>query len=252
MYQAQAIIERVRRVSAAVQRLDLAVDKLQRNIGAGQIYLARTTESLDPYLREPWVPVQRTNSTITIERPATQQYSPGQDVNLLGPIGKPIPLRDTVKTLLLIAYDSAPTSLIMLAEHALAKKLSVAIALLGAAVHYPLEGLPTEIEVIRGDNNGAWPNQQETLKWADQVVAVAPPPFDTNFYTDLLKLSRVNRIDVPSNYLYGLMQPPLPCGIGACQACLIRCGKDELPACIDGPAFDLTTLSLLAEGNKHA
>src|SRR5260221_7453188 len=116
MHQAQAIIERVRRISHTVQCIDVAVERPHQNIGAGQLLLARTTESSDPYLREPWTPVHRENGTIIVERPATQNYSPGQVVNLLGPIGKPIPLRDNAHTLLLLAFDSAPASLLLLAE----------------------------------------------------------------------------------------------------------------------------------------
>src|SRR5260221_11584325 len=189
MQQAQAIIERVRRVSSTTQRIDIAVDKSQRSVGAGQLFLARMTESLDPYLREPWTPVRREGSSVIVERPVTQNFSPGDVVNLLGPVGKPIPLREAAHSLLLIAYDSAPTALLMLAETALAKGLSVALALVGAALNYSLETLPQEIEIIRGDAsdpNGAWPNQSETLRWADQIVAVTPPPLQLAHLTHLL------------------------------------------------------------------
>jgi hypothetical protein len=250
MYQAQAIIERVRRISQTVQRLDVAVDKPHANIGAGQIYLARTIESSDPYLREPWTPVHKEGATVTVERPATQNFGPGDLVNLLGPVGKPIPLRDNMRTLLLLAYDSAPSSLLMLAETALGKGAAVAIALLGAAVHYPLEALPQEIEVIRGDAEGNWSEQSTTLRWADQIVAVAPPPYDMPYYTRLLESIRGVRVEVPEHYVYALVQPPMPCGVGACQACLVRCGKEEPAACIEGPAFDLVTLTTVSVENR--
>src|SRR5258708_14741456 len=193
MHQAQAIIERVRRVSATTQHLDVAVQKPHYNIAAGQLFLARMPESLDPYLREPWTPVRREGSSVIVERPVTQNFAPGDVVNLLGPVGKPIPLREAAHSLLLIAYDSAPTALLVLAETALAEGLSVALALVGAALNYSLDALPQEIEIIRGDSanpNGVWPNQAETLRWADQIVAVAPPPFDVTHYTHLLDALR--------------------------------------------------------------
>ncbi|HLY26920.1 MAG TPA: hypothetical protein VKQ72_11315 [Aggregatilineales bacterium] len=242
MQQAQAIIERVRRVSASTQHLDLAVEKSQRNVEAGQIFLARRTESSDPYLREPWTPVSRNGGTVVVERPATQHYTPGDVVNLIGPVGKPIPLRDTARNLLLIAYDSAPTSLLMLADDALRKKMAVTLALVGTALHYPLDGLSQEIEIIRGDSEGAWPEQAETLRWAEQIVAVAPPPFDLLHYGRLLSALQDIRLDVPSDYAYVLYQPPMPCGVGACRACLLDYGKEEAMACQDGPAFDLIKL----------
>lgn len=242
MYQAQAIIERIRRVSGTVQRIDIAVDNVHRNITAGQLFLARVTESFDPYLREPFTPVQRDGSCIIVERPITQSYYPGQVINLLGPVGKPIPVREAARTLLLIAYESAPTSLLLLAQNALAKGVSVALALLGSAVHYPLEALPQEIEIMRGDDKGNWSNQQQTLRWADQVVAVAPPPFDMDYYARLLDTLRQIRVEIPDGYVFGLIQPPLPCGVGACHACMVRYQKEDVPACQEGPAFDLLHL----------
>ena len=245
MQEAQAIIERVRRVSATVQRLDIAVDKAHRSIGAGQLFLARSTASLDPYLREPWTPVHRNGSTLTVERPAGQVYTPGQIVSLIGPVGRPLPLRENIRTLLLIANESTPAALLMLAENALAKGAAVTLALIGAAMHYPLEALPQEMEVIRGDERGQWPDQPDTLRWAEQVFAVAPPPFDLPYYGLLLASLREVRVEVAASVAFGLFQPPLPCGVGACQACLIRRGGEEVPACTEGMAFDLTTLHLL-------
>ncbi len=243
MHQAQAIIERVRRVSATIQRIDVAVDKPHQNISAGQFFLARLTESLDPYLREPWIPVHCEGSSVIVERSAIESFAPGDVVNLLGPIGKPIPLRATARSLLLIAYEASPVSLLLLAETALRGGQSVALALFGAALHYPLDVLPQEIEIIRGDDEGNWPNQPQSLHWAEQIVAVAPPQFDLRYYARLLQSLRQERIEVPADYAYGLFQPPMPCGVGACQACVIRCGKDELPACLEGPAFDLLAVT---------
>src|SRR5258708_30924206 len=246
MQRAQAIIERVRRISATTIRLDVAVDKQQRNIGAGQLFLARTTGSLDPYLREPWTPVRRDGTFLIVERPATQTFSPGQVVDLLGPVGKPIPLRDSARKLLLIAYDSTPSSLLLLAETALAKGVAVTVALIGSATHYPLEMLPQEIEIVRGvENSNELPDKATTLRWADQIVAVAPPPSDMGYYARLLDAVREMRVQVPSDYVFGLLQPPMPCGVGACQACVVRVGRDEVPPCLDGPAFDLLTLHSL-------
>src|SRR5262245_19887296 len=250
MQEAQAIIERVRRVSAAIQRLDLAVDRSHQSASPGQLFLVRPTQSLDPYLREPWTPVQRSESHIVVERPIGPAYTAGQVIDLLGPIGKPMPLRETVHTLLLIANEATPASLLFLAHTALAKGTAVTLALIGASLHYPLDALPAEIEVIRGDDHGQWPNQPETLRWAEQIFVVAPPPFDIPYYTQLLQAIREVRVEVTPQHVFGLFQPPMPCGVGACQACLVRRSGEEVPACLEGPAFDLLTLNVLLSESR--
>src|SRR6185295_18132361 len=160
-------------------------------------------------------------------------------------VGKPIPLRETARTILLIANEATPASLLFLAETALAKGAAVTLALIGASLQYPIDALPPEIEVIRGDASGQWPNQPETLRWAEQIFVVAPPPFDIPYYTQLLGAVREARVEVPPQHVFGLFQPPMPCGVGACQACLVRRGGEEVPACLEGPAFDLLTLNVL-------
>ncbi len=251
MQEAQAIIERVRRVSATVQRLDVSVNKAHRNSRPGQLFLARTAISLDPYLREPWIPVRRDGSYLVFERPAGQTFAIGQVVSLLGPVGKPIPLRETTRTVLLIAYEATPASLLMLAEAALKQGAAATLALIGAALHYPLEALPEELEIVRGDDHGSWPDQPETLKWAEQIFAVAPPPFEVGAYAQLLDRIREARLEVPPQHVFGLFQPPMPCGVGACQACLVRCGGEEVAACIEGPAFDLLSMNaVLSESSR--
>jgi hypothetical protein len=133
----------------------------------------------------------------------------------------------------------------MAADTDLAIGTSVVLVLAGAALRYTLDVLPEEIEIVRGDDNGSWPDQDNLLAWAQQIIAVAPPPFDLPYYARLLDAVRKLRIEVPSGSIYGLVQPPMPCGIGACQACLVRCGKQEVAACLDGPAFDLLSLTAL-------
>lgn len=248
MYESQAIIERVRHISASIQQVDVAVDKRHAAVEAGQLFLARVTEALDPYLREPWTPVQRSDPYLVIERPANRHYVPGQVISLLGPVGKPIPLRDSIRTLLLIANEATPASLLLLARAALTRGTAVTLALVGSASYYPFEALPQELEIVRAEASKWWPNHQETLRWASQIVAVAPPPFDTAYYTQLLDQVRQVRMEVAANYVYGLFQPPMPCGIGACGACSVRCGSEETLTCLDGPALDLLTVNLVKSG----
>jgi hypothetical protein len=58
-----------------------------------------------------------------------------------------------------------------------------------------------------------------------------------NYFSEL-------RAEIPSNYLFGVFQPILPCGVGACGACMIKAKGGSPLVCTQGPAFDLTEVNL--------
>src|SRR5690606_14638677 len=113
MKETQALIERVRRVNDTHQHLELTVDSSLTQLRAGQSLLARTHETWDPYLREQWWPVNLSRNTLVVERPANVTYEPGQVVNLLGIVGQPFKFRRTLRNVLLMAYNTEPSPLLM-------------------------------------------------------------------------------------------------------------------------------------------
>lgn len=245
MLEAQAIIERVRRVAATVQRLDIAADTAHRNIGPGQLFLARSHDVYAPYLREPWIPVGRAGQHLVIERPANRIYTPGQVVSLIGPVGRPLDPPPSVRNLLLVAYEFTPAALLMLADAILSRKGAVSLALIGRAADYPVEALPAEVEVVRAAAEEAWTDRNKMLTWADQVVAVALPNDANTLYTRLVDQIRAVRLELTPDYAFGLFHGPMPCGVGACQACLVTLSDGaDVPACVEGPTFDLGLVKL--------
>lgn len=238
--ESQATIERVRRISPDLQRLDLGVEEYLARLKPGQSLLARVAEDRwDPYLPEAWTPVALDKLTITIERPARDQYLPGQVVSLLGPVGAPFPMRYNLRSLLLIALDAYPTPLVLLATMAVRTGIEITLVLSGQAADYPLDALPPEIEVVNGSLEEGWPNQVTTIGWADQVITVANPRYRQELYPQLMARVRELRSDIPKRFMLGLFEQPLPCGTGACQGCGVSChGQDHL-ICVDGPALDL-------------
>lgn len=245
MLEAQAIIERVRRIAATVQRLDLAVAAPHRTIGPGQLFLARTHDVYAPYLREPWIPVSSNGNHLIIERPANRLYTPGQIVSLIGPVGRPLDPPPSVRNLLLIAYEASPVALLLLATAILNRKGAVAMALIGRAADYPVEALPPEVEVVRAPSEEAWTDRHRMLSWANQVVAVALPHDTATLYTRLVDRIRAVRLELPPDFAFGMFHAPMPCGVGACQACVVTLSDGvDAPACVDGPAFDLSLVKL--------
>ncbi|MBN1202940.1 MAG: hypothetical protein JXJ20_13910 [Anaerolineae bacterium] len=241
MRETQAIIERVRRVSVHLQQLDLSIDPALIQLEPGQSLFARLLEddSQHAYLRELWVPVAINKVHITVELPAGRNYAPGRVASLLTPVGRPIPVRPGLGTLLLIANDTAPTPFILLAQRLIAAGAAVTLVLSGRATDYPRELLPPEVEILHGDT-WDWPDRVETINWADQVIALAPPYTQQDTYRDLYHtISQIRQQSVADGSIYGLYTQRLACGTGACQACQVACHGNNRLACVDGPAFDL-------------
>lgn len=247
MRETEAIIERVWQVSPAYQRLELTVEPAVAALQAGQSVLALLSNAgWEPYLREQWQPVELTDRRLVVERSMLQYYQPRQTVSLIGPIGSGLPwIPTTHRNLLLIAQDAPPTALLMLAQQAIRANASVALVLTGhAATTYPMPALPSAIEVIHGQAEGAWTNQNDTISWADQIYVVADEGNWQEAFAQVMYAIKHVRLKVPIGFVYGVFSLPQPCGTGACMACMVRGKINNYLACQEGPAFDLTEILL--------
>lgn len=251
MNETQAYIERIKRVNRGHQRLELAVDKSLSQLLAGQALLVRRidkdydAEHWDPYLRELWFPVEIVGSNIiVVERPARAHYLPGQLLSIIGPVGRPFRFRQRLRNILLIAYHTTPAALLLMLPPLLAKQVSITLVLMGSARAYETGHLPEEIEVIQAEDNLTWPDMVMTLGWADQAFVLVGPEDEMSYFNDIMQLMRERHSEIPANYVFGVLQRELPCGVGACHACMLNLrGSLKLP-CVDGSAFDLTDLRL--------
>jgi NAD(P)H-flavin reductase len=242
MRETQAIIERVRQVADHLQQLELSANAALGQLQPGQSLFAwpADTAGWDPYLREQWIPVAVEPGSLTVELPAGRTYAPGQVISLLSPVGRPIPRRPNARHVLLIADGMQPTPFVLLAHQLTADGVAVTLVLGAEALRYPLELLPAEVEVLHGDTDWKWPDQVETLSWADQVLALAPWQIHDDVYASLYHvIAQLRHHDVPDNYVCGLFYRRLACGTGACQACQVSGQGGTWLACTDGPALDL-------------
>lgn len=243
----EAIIERVRRINPDYQHLELSLDTgAIGRIKPGQSLLVRVNgQAWDPYLRDQWWPVGLAGERIVIERPASEDYRPSQVVSLLGYVGRPFRFRKTLRNVLLLAHDTPPTPLLMTIPWLLGNKIDVTLALSARAASYDTSHLPEQVAVERGESDDLdWPNMVMTLGWADQVFCVVRRDDEYGRFNAVLDRFRELRNDVPIQYLFGVLQSTLPCGAGACYACMVRTQKGNQLVCVDGPAFDLTQVTL--------
>lgn len=245
MKESQALIQRVRRVNDTHQHITLSVDASLLQLKAGQAMLRRPdANGWQPYLPELWFPVALEKDMLTVERPLSEHYEPGAVVTLAGLLGKPFRFRRTLRNVLLIAHDTAPTPLLMPVQPLLNSKVNVTLLLLGTAADYQTTHLPEEVEIIKGGADFDWPNKLTTIGWADQVFVTVSPSSEMSSFRKFWKIFSELRSDAPAGYIFGVFQMPMPCGVGACDACLVKCRSGEVAACIDGPSLDLTDVRM--------
>lgn len=244
MIESAAIIERTRQVNAGFQRIELAVDEALLQIKPGQTLLARLNDRWDPYLREHWWPVGLRGEKLIVERPISETYQPGQTVNLIGLVGQPYRFRRTLRNVLLIAYDTPPIPLLMTIPWLLGNQISVTLVLLASARDYDTQHLPPEVEIVQGEDDLSWANQVMTVGWADQVFVTVSPDDELGRFREIVEQFQARRADIQQNYLFGVFRPKLPCGTGACHACMLPLRKASPLVCVDGPAFDLMQVNL--------
>ncbi len=239
MIQAETLVERVWQAAPGVQRLALAAPSPIAQLEAGQALLAEVPNA---YLREVWTPIDAHENQLIIE--TADYFSPGMQVDVIGPVGQPVPWANGQRVLLL-ALDTSPVPLLHLAHVALRKTAEVALVLVGGAQAYPFAGLPPAVEIIQADTLADWPDYLATLAWPDQVFGVLHPVFGPDQAALLFHLAQQSRgMTLPPEFLYMLPNLPLPCGTGACLACLWRTKTGAKRLCTDGPALDITDMHL--------
>jgi hypothetical protein len=182
-----------------------------------------------------------------VERPVETHYEPGQVLDLLGPVGSFYRYQRSLRHMLLLAYDTPPTPLLAMIPLLIANQTSITLVLLGDAQRYDTRHLPPLVEVIHGGADLEWENQVMGIGLADQVFAVVRPDDEMRRFGELWKLFSGLRADMRKYYFFGVFQSVLPCGAGACSACMLRTKAGTMLVCTDGPALDLSTLALGAE-----
>ncbi len=248
MRETEALIARITEINEKVQHIELSVDDSLQRMKPGQSFLARlASERWDPYLRDRWWAVNVRKGQIIVERPQSEVYDVGQIISLVGLVGQPFRFRRTLRNVLLVAYDTSPTPLLMTIPWLLGNKIGVTLVLLGTGSDYDTTHLPPEVEIVHGlDETDAlvWDNQVMSMGWADQIFVVVNEFDELKHFRQVLDKFRDLRAEIPKNYLFGVFRPVLPCGAGACQACLLTTRNGTATTCIEGPAFDLTQIVL--------
>lgn len=241
--------------------LTLQSPELARGARPGQYLLVRCAEagSYDPLLRRPLF-VAAAEPALgqvgLLYEPADRGLAwlararPGDEIDVLGPLGQPFELDGRTRSLLLIGAGAGLPALLLLAREASGRGCSV--TLLAGAVHReslpPAFLLPSAIEYqsvlgLPVANvrlaPGAQPATLEgAIQWADQLFAALP----REAVEPLRDRVRAGRLRWERGFAAALVESPLVCGAGACGVCAVELRRGTRLPCVDGPAFDLKDL----------
>ena len=220
----------------------------------GQFFLLRAGSEWSPYLRQPLFPAAIEPHTILLWGiPAWDpslgwlaRQPDGTALDLLGPIGKGFSVHPHQKHLLLVAQASKLAALLALVNPHLNRQGSVGLLLEASseADLLPSGLLPPAVEYYTVTQDGSRGQIEglldRALPWADTVCAAG----SASFLRRLKEQLRHVRFGIQSGFVQVLAPVPLPCGSGACLACLVEGSRGWHRACVRGPVFDIVELSL--------
>ncbi len=207
----------------------------------GQAALAYSRLPDQPFLRVPLYPFHSSASGFEFSladalpdnaprKDAPHPYaalSPGDELDVLGPCGRGFDLPARAGHLL--AATAAPARLRALLDLALERGWAVTLWQPAdlAQPDAPASSLPEPVEVQRGGLSA------ELLDWADVVALDLPDPAR---WAAEIRAARPGRA---AGFIQALVPSavPMPCGVGACQACWVDVGHRRKLACLDGPVF---------------
>jgi dihydroorotate dehydrogenase electron transfer subunit len=221
----------------------------------GQYIFARCGETLDPYLRRP-MSIHRIGAPDEPGR-ATQlailygvsgsgtgllaKMTPGQSVDLLGPLGNGFAIAPDSRRILLVGGGVGASPLVGMSHQLLSEGREVTLVegAASSAVLFPDDYLPADmgrhiytVDGSRGTKGFVTEGVAQHWAWADQMFCCGPFAMYQPLAQQLATLS-------PRKSVQCLIDAPIACGVGACDSCTVETSHGPKQACVDGTAFDL-------------
>jgi dihydroorotate dehydrogenase electron transfer subunit len=185
------------------------------------------------------------------------QRQPGDELDLLGPLGTSFVVRRSTRNLLLVAGGTGIAPMRVLAEQE-GDRRSVTLVMGARSIHelWPSERLPAGVEYVATTDDGSFGLRGRVtdalaglLPWADQLMACGPWPM-------LAALGRrrddERREPAMSPGRTALMEAQIAveqhmgCAMGVCRACVIVTERGNARVCREGPVFDLGDIAFEA------
>lgn len=239
-------------IMPGVHLLEVHAPQLAPAVLPGQYCMLRCCDSLasDPFLRRPFF-VHEVDLVwglcrflVYVRGRATNwlaNQSVGQELDILGPLGRGWVVRPDTRNLLLVGETTQLSSVVCLVYSMVGQGLDVALLCLAGkgGTPYPAALLPPEVEyhAFTEHTASALPSLlREYLNWADQICC--------GVSRETLQALAVdgNRWREKS-FAQVALDRSLPCGSGACFACQVETRRGPRLLCQEGPVFELSTLA---------
>ncbi len=256
MIQINALITDVETSSPFVQVV-LTAPAIALGLAPGRFALA----DLGDYLRTPLFPAHIEADgfdVLVLPGHPAATLRPGDEVNLIGPLGRGYEVPKTASRLLLVADTvhlpvllplTQPRNRVFQKKPGFSSSIALLLSAPTAAELYPIRLLPPALEVHVITADGSAGHQGSALdlfpnlvRWAD-CICIAPLQQATPAaHLALAEIVREVRVRPAKRFAQVMVVPPMACGVGACQGCAVPVARGTKLACTDGPVFDLLEL----------
>jgi hypothetical protein len=199
-----------------------------------------------PFPALPWSQVAGTSLDLLFTEPGKLEGLEAvlrldRPLRVFGPAGRGFSIDSRTRRALVMGSGEGLGSLLLLTTELLRRAADVTF--ISTAEHperpAPAGALPHEVEYLTPAPERRLAQLEELLPWADALyLAVAPP-----LLPEILTLLRRRLLRLPKGFAQALVRPVLvPCGVGACDLCIIETTKGYRRACRNGLVFDLPSL----------
>ncbi len=249
--------------ASAIGELGVLVSLRSPGIAArahpGQFVHVRPGRSFDPLLRRPYsfCRIDRRSGEIEIivkplgpggEWIASRR--PGEDLDLLGPLGTAFVVHRAARNLLLVAGGTGIAPMRVIAEQESARR-NVTLLMGGRSIGYlwPSSRLPAAVEYVTTTDDGSFGTPGRItdaiaplLAWSDQLLACGPWPMlaalrrlrDDAERASALFAGRAALLDAQI-----AVEQHMGCAMGVCRACVIVTAHGNARVCREGPVLAL-------------
>jgi dihydroorotate dehydrogenase electron transfer subunit len=226
---------------------------------AGQFVHVRAADRFDPLLRRPY-------SFSGIDRRAGEiellvkplgpggewiaSRRPGDELDLLGPLGTSFVVHRSASHLLLVAGGTGIAPMKVLAEQESARR-NVTLIMGGRSIHYlwPAHRLPPAVEYVTTTEDGSFGVRgrvtdalPDYLAWADELCACGPWPMLAALGRMRDDAARATSLVPGREVLLDAqiaVEQHMGCAMGVCRACVIVTDEGNARVCREGPVFSL-------------